>query len=57
MSEANEKVYQIFGTPPEPLFNRDGNCAPPDLLEDWLIKLARDNASKINEATVKQVSH
>ena len=45
----------IFGTPPEPLFNQQLHGMKPELLEEWLIVLAQQNTSAMEEAKHTQV--
>lgn len=40
----------IFGTPPEPLFNVSPSSLSPDMLEDWLFILAKENSSYMKTA-------
>ncbi|XP_070578002.1 cyclin N-terminal domain-containing protein 1-like [Ptychodera flava] len=41
---------QIFGSPPEPIFNLDGVCVQPDLLEDILHILASRSEERTKSA-------
>ncbi|XP_078338797.1 cyclin N-terminal domain-containing protein 1-like isoform X2 [Crassostrea virginica] len=43
----------IFASPVEPLFNHD-NALEKDILQDWLINLAKKNARNINESHPQQ---
>ena len=44
----------IFASPVEPLFNHD-YALEKEILQDWLINLARKNARNINESHPQQV--
>ena len=44
----------IFASPVEPLFNHD-YALEKEILQDWLINLAKKNARNINESHPQQV--
>ena len=51
----DDKHHGIFGSPPEPVFNLRPIGMKPELLEEWLLVLANENAETTKSATDKAV--
>ena len=45
----------IFGTPSEPLFNNELHSVSSDMLQDWLVSVAKRNISDIKDAKETEV--
>lgn len=46
----------IFGTPPEPLFNVQPSSMKTEILEDWFENLKEENRRNIQQTTFKNVN-